>query len=209
MIHKPRVRWWDYPPKPKRGESIFRVRRISSRGQGGANFYYHADIIARNAKEALHAAEAGHVFNWRWIDTFDSSRAAYQRYEYLYEVGSEETMLPTHAERPNYPRRVKTYRLKGGFKIKVQASFRFAETPRSYRDLKLCPRDWQVDAYQVLYKGAEVAHERRPQIQFKQAQQLRESVQQQLQRIGSGTLASRAWDKGFKKTWRKKHKYGL
>lgn len=29
---------------PKKGEKIYRVRRTHSNGQGGANFYYHADI---------------------------------------------------------------------------------------------------------------------------------------------------------------------
>lgn len=82
---------------------IVRVRRLSGYA-GGSNYYHHADIVCKNKKEAIKACKEGRVANWRWIDTFDTSRTDYLKYDILYEVTetqSKSPMIPMEKKNEN------------------------------------------------------------------------------------------------------------
>lgn len=65
--------------------AIYRVRRYSGT-KGGSNYYFHADVIARSPASAMKAAREERVYNWRWVDRYDSSSEDYKYYELLYRV---------------------------------------------------------------------------------------------------------------------------
>jgi hypothetical protein len=58
--------------------AVYRIRKCWSRGGGGSQHYYHADIDAPNAQTALRAAVEGRVQNWRHVDRYDSSDEPYE-----------------------------------------------------------------------------------------------------------------------------------
>lgn len=76
------------------GYKVFRIRKYTG-VEGGANFYYHADVIAMSEEEALAAAEAGKVTNWRRIDSFDVAVTDYCYYEPLGEVEFDRALKPS------------------------------------------------------------------------------------------------------------------
>jgi hypothetical protein len=63
----------------------FRIR-LTVGYKGGSNIVYHADIRLTHYKKALSFAKQ-HQFdgkiNWRWIDTYDTSREDYIHFQYL------------------------------------------------------------------------------------------------------------------------------
>lgn len=73
---------WHGPMTRPRKKAIYRIRQYSGR-KGRPNFYYHADVLAYNGKEALKAAREGRVHNWRWIDSFDTATRDYCSYALL------------------------------------------------------------------------------------------------------------------------------
>ena len=75
---------------------IVRIRKCFG-VSGGANYYYHADIICKNKKEAMASAKKGLVHNWRWIDTFDTCFASYVKFVML---GSIEEYQAINPEKP-------------------------------------------------------------------------------------------------------------
>jgi len=50
---------------------------------GLRNHYFHADIKAKNKREALVIARKGGGISWRWIDSFDTCDKSYIYYEIL------------------------------------------------------------------------------------------------------------------------------
>ena len=69
-------------------EKIFRIRKYSGY-EGGSNYYHHADVIEKKWYLALRAAKEGRVYNWRWVDTYDTSKKTYEYYEYLGIINEE------------------------------------------------------------------------------------------------------------------------
>lgn len=67
---------------------VYRVRRYVCFKAGGSNYYYHADIPAMTAREAIKKAKTqGHSdVCWRCIDEFDSSPEPYSYVELLYRL---------------------------------------------------------------------------------------------------------------------------
>ncbi len=72
---------------------IYRIRRYSGH-KGGSNFYHHADVVAPNRHSALKSAKQGGVYNWRWVDTFDTASEDYIEYRFLYRVSEDEAKRP-------------------------------------------------------------------------------------------------------------------
>lgn len=191
-----RQQFWEFTPEPKKNEGIFRIRETSSRGQGGANFYYHADVIARDRHAAMRAARAGLVHNWRWIDTFDSSKTAYKTYTYLGKIKAD-------GNRPNYPYKLVRTKITSDITVEAYGVYNYPSIPRSYEDMKNNPPRWGLSQYRVFYKEEPVAF-KRVYPRWGMNDRLEDSIRYQLKRISEGKRYKH-WSTEFRRKWRKLH----
>ena len=93
---------------PQPGETVIAVDRHVGR-KGGPNIVDRADIIARNQRQALKAAQEGRVTNWRQLDTFDTAGSDYEAFSaFVVKKGDFERIRTDRTARrplPRQPRR--------------------------------------------------------------------------------------------------------